>query len=117
AGVPHSADVAIDDEIFGPVFNLIPVDGQEQAIEVANSSSFGLMGSVFSADPQRALAVAEVLESGGVVINGTDNYRPPVIPFGGVKLSGRGVEGIGYTLEEMTREKPIIFRRFREPRG
>lgn len=113
AGVPYSADVAIDDEIFGPVFNLIPVDGEAQAIEVANSSSFGLMASVFSADPQRALGVAEVLQSGGVVINGTDNYRPPVIPFGGVKLSGRGVEGIGYTLEEMTREKPIIFRRFR----
>lgn len=116
AGVPHSADVAIDDEIFGPVFNLIPVDSQEQAIEVANSSSFGLMSSVFSSDPARALDVAEQLESGGVVINGTDNYRPPVIPFGGVKLSGRGREGLGYTLEEMTREKPIIFRRFREPR-
>jgi len=117
AGVPPTADVARDDEIFGPVFNLIPVDSQEQAIEVANSSSFGLMASVFSTDPQRALGVAERLESGGVVINGTDNYRPPVIPFGGVKLSGRGREGIGYTLEEMTREKPIVFRRFREPRG
>jgi acyl-CoA reductase-like NAD-dependent aldehyde dehydrogenase len=113
AGVPTTAGVAIDDEIFGPVFNLIPVDSEEQALEVANSSSFGLMGSVFSADPQRALGVAERIQSGGVVINGTDNYRPPVIPFGGVKLSGRGVEGIGYTLEEMTREKPIIFRRFR----
>jgi len=114
AGVPHTADVAIDDEIFGPVFNLIPVDSEAEALAVANSSSFGLMGSVFSADPQRALGVAEQLESGGVVINGTDNYRPPVIPFGGVKLSGRGREGIGYTLEEMTREKPIIFRRFRD---
>lgn len=114
AGVPHTADVAIDDEIFGPVFNLIPVDSEAEALAVANSSSFGLMGSVFSADPQRALGVAEELESGGVVINGTDNYRPPVIPFGGVKLSGRGREGIGYTLEEMTREKPIIFRRFRD---
>ncbi|MBN8866365.1 MAG: aldehyde dehydrogenase [Solirubrobacterales bacterium] len=113
AGVPHTADIARDDEIFGPVFNLIPVDSEEQALEVANSSSFGLMGSVFSTDPQRALIVAERLESGGVVINGTDNYRPPVIPFGGVKLSGRGREGLGYTLEEMTREKPIIFRRFR----
>lgn len=114
AGVPHTADVAIDDEIFGPVFNLIPVDSEAQALEVANSSSFGLMSSIFSADPQRALIVAERLESGGVVINGTDNYRPPVIPFGGVKLSGRGREGLGYTLEEMTREKPIVFRRFRE---
>ncbi|MDQ5895310.1 MAG: hypothetical protein QG596_1571 [Actinomycetota bacterium] len=113
AGVPHTADIAIDDEIFGPVFNLIPVDSEEQALEVANSSSFGLMSSVFTADYQRALIVAERLESGGVVINGTDNYRPPEFPFGGVKLSGRGREGIGYTLEELTREKPIVFRGFR----
>ena len=117
AGVPVDADVACDDEIFGPVFNLIPVDSAEQAVEVANSSSFGLMSSVFSASAQRALVVAEQLESGGVVINGTDNYRPPVIPFGGVKMSGRGREGLGYTLEELTREKTIVFRRFREPRG
>ena len=114
AGVPQTADIAIDDEIFGPVFNLIPVDSEEQALEVANSSSFGLMSSVFSADYHRALIVAERLESGGVVINGTDNYRPPEFPFGGVKLSGRGREGIGYTLEELTREKPIVFRYFRE---
>jgi acyl-CoA reductase-like NAD-dependent aldehyde dehydrogenase len=113
ADVPASADVARDDEIFGPVFNLIPVDSAEQAIEVANASSFGLMASVFSADPQRALVVGERLESGGVVINGTDNYRPPVIPFGGVKMSGRGREGLGYTLEELTREKTIVLRRFR----
>ena len=114
AGVPQTADIAIDDEIFGPVFNLIPVDSEEQALEVANSSSFGLMSSVFSADYHRSLIVAERLESGGVVINGTDNYRPPEFPFGGVKLSGRGREGIGYTLEELTREKPIVFRYFRE---
>jgi acyl-CoA reductase-like NAD-dependent aldehyde dehydrogenase len=57
--------------------------------------------------------MAERLESGGVVINGTDNYRPPIIPFSGVKMSGRGREGLGYTLEEMTREKPIILRNFR----
>ncbi len=81
---------------------------------MANASSFGLMSSVFSRDLQRALAMAERVESGGAVINGTDNYRPPVIPFGGVKMSGRGREGLGYTLEEMTREKTIIFRRLRE---
>jgi acyl-CoA reductase-like NAD-dependent aldehyde dehydrogenase len=116
-GVPTDADIACDDEIFGPVFNLIPVDSAEQAVTVANASSFGLMASVFSVDAQRALVIAEQLESGGVVINGTDNYRPPVIPFGGTKMSGRGREGLGYTLEELTREKTIVLRRFREPRG
>ncbi len=112
--VPKSASVASDDEIFGPVFCLVPVDSTEEAIEVANSSSFGLMSSVFSRDVQRALAVAERLHSGGVVINGSDNYRPPVVPFGGVGLSGSGREGIGYTIDELTREKTIVLRNFRE---
>jgi acyl-CoA reductase-like NAD-dependent aldehyde dehydrogenase len=113
SNVPVDANVAIDDEIFGPVFALIPVADHDKALEVANSSSFGLMASVFSADVQLAVALAERLQAGGVVINGTDNYRPPVIPFGGTKMSGTGREGAGYTLAELTREKTIVLRRFR----
>ena len=113
--VPAAADVAHDDEIFGPVITLVPVADDEQALALANDSCFGLMASVFSDDPQRALALAERIEAGGVVINGTDNYRPPVIPFGGVKLSGLGREGLGYTIEELSREKSIVLRRFRQP--
>jgi acyl-CoA reductase-like NAD-dependent aldehyde dehydrogenase len=116
ASVPAQADVARDDEIFGPVFVLIPIDDAEQALEVANQSSFGLMASVFTADLELAVLLAERLQTGGVVINGTDNYRPPVIPFGGCKLSGTGREGAGYTLEELTREKTIVLRRFRARR-
>ncbi len=114
AGVPGSAAVAHDDEIFGPAFTLIPVRSDAEALELANASSFGLMASVFSADVQRAFALAERIESGGVVINGSDNYRPPVIPFGGVKLSGDGREGLGYTIRELTRTKVIVLRRFRK---
>jgi acyl-CoA reductase-like NAD-dependent aldehyde dehydrogenase len=113
--VPADAEVAQDDEIFGPVFALIPVAGDEEALRVANSSSFGLMASVFSVDVQRAIALGERLEAGGVVVNGSDNYRPPVIPFGGVKLSGQGREGLGYTIAELSREKTFILRRFRAP--
>lgn len=113
ADVPTAAAVATDDEIFGPVFALVRADGPRAAVALANASSFGLMASVFSRDVQLALAVAERLEAGGVVINGTDNYRPPVIPFGGVKLSGSGREGLGYTIDELTREKTIVLRRFR----
>ncbi|MBS1888637.1 MAG: aldehyde dehydrogenase [Actinobacteria bacterium] len=115
AAVPTGADVARDEEIFGPVITLIPVADDEEALAVANASSFGLMASVFSADERRAVALAERLEAGGVVINGSDNYRPPVIPFGGIKLSGTGREGLGYTIEELSREKTIVLRRFREP--
>jgi glyceraldehyde-3-phosphate dehydrogenase [NAD(P)+] len=113
--VPVDAAVARDDEIFGPVFALIPVEGDEEALKVANASSFGLMASVFSADVQRAFLLGERIEAGGVVINGTDNYRPPVIPFGGVKLSGHGREGLGYTIAELSREKTFVLRRFRAP--
>ncbi|MFT3865164.1 MAG: aldehyde dehydrogenase family protein [Solirubrobacterales bacterium] len=115
AAVPAVADVAHDEEIFGPVVTLVPVADDAEAVEVANASSFGLMASVFSADTRKALALAERLEAGGVVINGSDNYRPPVIPFGGTKLSGTGREGLGYTTEELSREKTIVLRRFREP--
>lgn len=113
ANTPASAGVACSDEIFGPVFTVIPVSTPEQALEVANSSDFGLMGSVFTADLRLAWDLAERMEAGGVVINGTDNYRPPIIPFGGVKLSGLGREGIGYTMRELSREKTIVLRRFR----
>ena len=113
ADVPASAAVATDEEIFGPVFVLIRADDARQAVALANASSFGLMASVFSRDVATAMAVAERLEAGGVVVNGTDNYRPPVIPFGGVKLSGSGREGLGYTIDELTREKTIVLRRFR----
>lgn len=115
-GVPASADVARDDEIFGPVFTLIPAKDALNALEIANSSSFGLMASVFSTDVGRALAVAERVKAGGVVINGSDNYRPPNIPFGGVKLSGDGREGIGYTIDELTTEKTMVLKNIRRPR-
>jgi acyl-CoA reductase-like NAD-dependent aldehyde dehydrogenase len=114
AAVPAAAAVARSEEIFGPVFNLIPAAGPEEAVAIANASDYGLMGSVFSRDLGLAWAIAERLECGGVVINGSDNYRPPVIPFGGVKLSGVGREGLGYTIEELSREKTIVLRRFRD---
>jgi acyl-CoA reductase-like NAD-dependent aldehyde dehydrogenase len=117
AEVPATAAVARNEEIFGPVFSLIPAETPERALEIANASDYGLMASVFSADLRLAWALAERLEAGGVVINGSDNYRPPVIPFGGVKLSGIGREGLGYTIEELSREKTIILRRFRDSLG
>jgi acyl-CoA reductase-like NAD-dependent aldehyde dehydrogenase len=111
--VPPSAAVAASEEIFGPVFTLIPAESPQRALEIANQSDYGLMASVFSANLRLAWTLAERLEAGGVVVNGSDNYRPPVIPFGGVKLSGVGREGLGYTTEELSREKTIVLRRFR----
>ncbi|MEM9158716.1 MAG: aldehyde dehydrogenase family protein [Verrucomicrobiota bacterium] len=112
--VPKTADVASDDEIFGPVLPLIPFDEDSEAIEIANQSCYGLSGSVFSQDWERAESVAEQLEAGGVVLNGTGNYRPYIVPFGGVKMSGVGREGLGYTLEEMSQTRYTVWRNWRK---
>lgn len=116
-GVPPSSDVAVDDEIFGPVLAVIPVEDDEEAVEVVNRSRLGLTAAVFSGNTRRALAIADRLAVGGVVINGSNNYRPPVVPFGGVGMAGTGREGIGYTYEELTRTRFTVLRGVRRPTG
>jgi len=112
--VPAGAAVAKDEEIFGPVLPIIPVEDEREAIAVANQSSFGLSGCIFTRDWQRGLRLSREMESGGCVINGTGNYRPFTVPFGGVKQSGLGREGLGYTLEEMSRRHYTVLRNFRK---
>jgi aldehyde dehydrogenase (NAD+) len=89
ADVDNSATIA-QEEIFGPVLSVIAYDGDEEAVRIANDSRFGLGGTVWSSDEDRALAVASAVESGTVGING---YIPePTAPFGGIKQSGIGRE-------------------------
>jgi len=113
--VPKNADVAIDEEIFGPVFPIIRVKTDKEAIEVASQSSLRLTAAVFSSDLEHAFRIAHQLDYGGIVINGTNNYRPPVVPFGGVGLAGSGREGLGYTYDELTRSRFIAIRNIRPP--
>jgi aldehyde dehydrogenase (NAD+) len=90
ADVDNSMRVARE-EIFGPVLCLIPYDGDDEAVAIANDSPYGLAGGVWSADPSRALAVARRLRTGSVAVNGA--YPPfPLVPFGGFKESGLGRE-------------------------
>lgn len=113
AGVPADAPILHDDEVFGPVFPVVTVASAAEAVELANATSLRLTAGVFGADWQRALAVAQQLDFGGVVVNGTNNYRPPVVPFGGVGLAGTGREGLGYTLAELSRTRFIALRGLR----
>ena len=108
--VPKDADVAKDMEIFGPVVPIIGFDTDEEAIEIANSSKFGLSSCVFSRDQKRAFKVARAMEAGGAVINGASFFRPFELPFGGWKQSGIGTEGVMCTFNEMTRVKNIILK-------
>ena len=103
-------EVAKDMEIFGPVVSIIGFDTVDEAIAIANQSSYGLCGNVFTRDMKRAFAVSDALEVGGAVINGASFYRSFEMPFGGWKHSGIGNEGIMTTLKEMSRTKTIVLK-------
>lgn len=108
--VPKTADVASDMEIFGPVVPIIPFDTVDEAIQIANSSKFGLCGCVFTKDMKTAFKVANALECGGSVINGASFFRSFEMPFGGYKFSGIGTEGVMSTFNEMTRTKSVVLK-------
>ncbi|MCL1631774.1 NADP-dependent glyceraldehyde-3-phosphate dehydrogenase [Sporolactobacillus sp. CPB3-1] len=95
-------------EPFGPVLPVIRVASDEEAIELANKSEFGLQASVFSQDIDRALAVARQVEAGTVQINGRTERGPDHFPFLGVKSSGMGVQGIHHSLLSMSRERVTV---------
>ena len=99
------------DEIFGPAVCLYPFRREEEAVARANDVNYGLMAGVFTNDVNRALRVAESLDCGGVVINDSSDYRLDAMPFGGVKLSGLGREGVRFALQEMTEPKVVCFNR------
>jgi len=85
-----NSDTIAREEIFGPVLAVIPYDGVDQAVAIANDSEFGLGGSVWSRDPERAQDVARRVQTGTIGIN---HYTlDPAAPFGGVKASGIGRE-------------------------
>ena len=79
-------------EVFGPVAPVVIFDTDEEAIELANDSDFGLISYVYSGEIGRAIRIAEALESGMVAIN-RGVISDPAAPFGGVKQSGLGREG------------------------
>lgn len=108
--VTRDMEVAKDMEIFGPVISVIGFDDIEEAIEIANQSSFGLCGNVITQDMKKAFYVANRLEVGGAVINGASFYRSFEMPFGGWKQSGIGNEGVLTTLKEMSRTKTIVLK-------
>jgi len=82
----------------------------EEAISIANQTRYGLSSGVISGNLKTCLQVANRIEAGACIINGTGNYRLAHQPFGGYKYSGVGREGAVCTLEEMTRQKMISFK-------
>jgi acyl-CoA reductase-like NAD-dependent aldehyde dehydrogenase len=105
---PPKSSKVVCQEVFGPIVSIIPYETIEEAIEETNDSSFGLQAGLFTNQLDLAYKVAHSLEVGGVVINGTSNFRLDHWPYGGVKNSGIGREGPRYAIEDMTEMKMIV---------
>ena len=105
--VPLRAEIA-NEETFGPVVTVIKVRNIEDAIMIANESKYGLDSAVFTQDFYPAWEVMKALQVGNVTLNSAPSHGTSYFPFGGVKDSGAGKEGVGYSIEEMTNLKTII---------
>ncbi len=96
------------EEVFGPVVPLVSFTSIDEAVELANSSPYGLQSAVFTTNINNAMDIAYRLEAGGVIINWSSALRVETLPFGGIKMSGHGREGVHDTLEEMTDQKTVV---------
>jgi acyl-CoA reductase-like NAD-dependent aldehyde dehydrogenase len=97
-------------EIFAPVATLHRYSDFDQALTIANDTPYGLQAGVFTRDIRRAWQAFESLEVGGVMINQAPTWRVETMPYGGVKQSGFGREGIRYAMEEMTEPRVMVMR-------
>ncbi|KGX83324.1 aldehyde dehydrogenase family protein [Pontibacillus marinus] len=97
----------IAQEVFAPIVSVMPFDTEEEVVRRSNDSIYGLQAGVFTKDMDRAFRVADQLEMGGVWINEISTYRQDNHPYGGVKQSGMGKEGVKYAIEDMTEMKFI----------
>ena len=93
------------EEIFGPVLSIIPYDSEEEAVEIANDTIYGLAGGVWSGDADRAKAVARKIRTGQVEVNG--GSFNPLAPFGGFKQSGHGRELGKFGIDEYLEPKSL----------
>lgn len=107
--VPGNCTIA-QQEIFGPVVLLYSVDDFSSAIEKSNGVNYGLQAGIFTNDIEKAFEAIEKMNVGGIMINDSSDYRIDSMPFGGVKGSGLGREGVKYTIQEMTEPKVVSFK-------
>lgn len=106
--VPQDAKAHYE-EMFGPTVNLYRVSDLDDTIAQVNSLPFGINAAMFTRDVNIAFRAAREFEAGTVIINDSTDYRLDAMPFGGVKNSGIGREGIRFAIEEMTELKVVCF--------
>jgi acyl-CoA reductase-like NAD-dependent aldehyde dehydrogenase len=96
-------------EVFAPVVSIMPFDDFDEALHQANDTAYGLQAGVFCRDVQKAWRAIKRLDFGGVIINDVPTFRADHMPYGGVKESGIGREGVRHAIEEMTHIKMVAF--------
>jgi len=106
-GVPADAKVSCE-EVFGPVLVVEPVDSVDEAFARVNDSRYGLQAGVFTRDLQLAFRAAAELEVGGVVVGDVPSFRADQMPYGGVKESGTGREGVRAAMDDLTEEHVTV---------
>ena len=106
ADVENTMEIA-QEEVFGPVLSIIPFEGEEEAIRIANGTRYGLAAGVWTQNLSRAMRMSRAFRTGGVWVN---TYRAPAAqaPFGGVKESGFGRERGEAGFEEFTTTKNVM---------
>lgn len=95
------------EETFAPIVSIVPYDSLDEAIARVNDSTLGLNAGIYTNQLTDALLAADELEAGSVIVNDIPTFRTDNMPYGGVKMSGYGREGIKYAVEEMTELKFI----------
>jgi acyl-CoA reductase-like NAD-dependent aldehyde dehydrogenase len=97
------------EEVFAPVTTVRAYDDFESAIAQVNDSPYGLQAGLFTHDMRKILRAFERIEVGGLVVNDIPGFRVDHAPYGGVKASGHGREGVRYAMEEMTELRLLVF--------
>jgi acyl-CoA reductase-like NAD-dependent aldehyde dehydrogenase len=96
-------------EIFAPVVSLVPFDDFSDAVRMVDDSIYGLQAGVFTSNIENAFQAIKGIKVGGVIVNDVPTYRADQMPYGGVKESGIGREGLKFAVEEMTDLKMVVF--------
>lgn len=96
-------------EVFAPIVSIIPFTDFDDALDQVDASVYGLQAGIYTKDISKAFKAVKRLNVGGVIINDYPTYRVDHMPYGGVKLSGMGREGLKYAIEEMTEIKFVCF--------
>lgn len=109
ANVSPNAQIA-KEEVFGPVVILARTSDLADAIEQANNVNYGLQAGIFTQDIKQAFTAVHSLKVGGVLINDSSDYRIDGMPFGGVKGSGLGREGVRFSVQDMVEPKVVQFK-------